>query len=403
LGNKELCGLLSQVRPRCVDQNSLPQRFSVCSAFTLDSFGKPDMNFVIRCMALVLSACNFLCSCSTHPPLVANNTALTDPNTVATSGSAHVEADLRRIVQTLAGEIGERNVYRPEGLENARRFIFEEFSKRGYGEVNLQPVSVDTSISGLEKSVLGYNIEVRAASTENETREKCTLIVGAHYDSKAKTPGWHDHGPVQPGEPGTPGANDNASGVAVLLYLAEAIKQQPHRCEIRFVAFVNEEPPFFETEAMGSLQYARSIVSQSLGDARMISLETLGCYSPRLRQKRPFGPGLFGLPDRPDYVAFLTNLKSRDWTESAAKVFAKHSAIEVRTLALPNIMSMVAWSDDWSFWQVGIPAFAATDTAFLRHDDYHELNDRAEDLDYRAMALVAEALLRTLNDPGLFK
>jgi len=311
------------------------------------------------------------------------------PHRDASGAPPIVALELRRMIETLAGDIKERNLYRPANLALAQAWIEEEFRRLGYLTVRRLPVHVKGSDFGLAQDVTTWNIEALLPGTEPE---RGTIVIGAHYDTKVATPGWHDHGPPLPHRLGTPGANDNASGVAAMLSLASQLKDKRLAETLRFVAFVNEEPPFYQTEAMGSVVYAKMLRQEGLRNVRMITPETLGCYSVRLRNKRNRLVSLFGLPDYPNYVAFLGNLDSQGWINQVAVPFSERSKIEVRTLALPELSDKVAWSDDWSFWQVGYPAFAVTDTAFLRHDDYHELNDVPVNIDYDPMAEVVWSL-----------
>ncbi len=132
----------------------------------------------------------------------------------------------------------------------------------------------------------------------------------------------------------------------------------------------------------------------------MITPDDIGSYSTQSQRKRTCLAGLAGLPARPDYVAFLSNRSSRRFARECATIFQRNSPIEVRTVAFPAISDKVAWSDDWSFWQEEIPAFAVTDTAFLRHDDYHELTDTAERLDYETMAQLVWGLRSVIVELG---
>ncbi|MCU0723019.1 MAG: M20/M25/M40 family metallo-hydrolase, partial [Planctomycetes bacterium] len=192
---------------------------------------------------------------------------------------------------------------------------------------------------------------------------------------------WNDHGPPLPDRPGTPGADDNASGVAALLEIARLMARTPTERTVRFVAFVNEEPPFFKTECMGSLVYARECAKRDAGKiVGAIVLEQVGCYSVRPRTKRPWFASLVGIPDRPDYVAFFSNYASR------------------HCISPPDFTGSLSWSDDWSFWQEGFLAFSACDTTYMRHDDYHELDDTADRLDYATMADVAWGLLYVVRE-----
>ena len=302
---------------------------------------------------------------------------------------ASLPGELRADVTTLSAGIGERNCYRPENVEAAAAWIEAQFADAGLAPRRLA-VAVPAGPPYDCGAMTVWNIEAEKRGT---TRPSEVIVVGAHYDSKVATPGWHDHGPPLPDRPGTPGANDNASGVAAVLALARMLANVPTERTIRFVAFVNEEPPFFQTDAMGSRVYARSCAAdKSSSVVGAITPDTIGCYSAQPRTKRPFLPGWAGLPARPDYIAFLANRSSRRFCHDCAGVFQQHSPIAARVLALPAISRRVAWSDDWAFWQEGIPAFTPTDTAFLRHDDYHGPTDTADHLDYAPMADVVWAL-----------
>ena len=314
--------------------------------------------------------------------------SLLPPGSSLSGASVQLADQLRTDVEHLAGAIGERNLYRPEKLEEAASWIEGQFHAMGYQTVR-QPVFVRGKDYGLSKDVTAWNIEALLPGTTFANEH---LVIGAHYDSRVAMPHWHDHGPPTPEAPGTPGANDNGSGVATVLALARTFARHPQARTIRFVAFVNEEPPFYQTEAMGSLVYARQLRATGIRKVRMITPETLGCYSVRSRSKRIGLASIFGLPDRPDYIAFAGNQGSRRWIGEMARQFAGHSTVPVRTVALPAVAKKVAWSDDWSFWQCGYPAFAVTDTAYFRSDHYHETTDTPDTLDYEPMAEVVSAL-----------
>jgi acetylornithine deacetylase/succinyl-diaminopimelate desuccinylase-like protein len=140
-----------------------------------------------------------------------------------------LESRLRAHVQALAGTIGERSVFRPEGLEAAARYIARDLEASGF-----QPASQPFTALGREVR----NIEAELSGTR---RADEIVVLGAHYDAVE----------------GCPGANDNGSGVAALLELARALKSSPLERTVRFVAFVNEEPPFFQGPEMGSVVSAR--------------------------------------------------------------------------------------------------------------------------------------------------
>ena len=327
-------------------------------------------------LLLILSACTY----RSAPEYASVD--VTDP-------PLSLSEELENKVKYLAETVGERNAYHPAKLESAAEWIEEQFRGFGYTEIRRLPIEVSASMYKLPADLRLWNIEAVLPGTSQKDEQ---LIIGAHYDTRVTMPGWHAHQPALPQLLGTPGANDNASGVAALLALARMLREEHFSRTVRFVALVNEEPPFFQTEAMGSRSYAAMLRANGFEKVKMISLETIGCYSPRVKDKRPFVASLAGLPNRPDYIAFLTTSRYQSWTKHSAALFSRHSRIKVKPLSFPYFSKAVSWSDDWSFTKAGYPAFTVTDTAFLRSDDYHELSDTPEKLDYKPMAHVVWGL-----------
>ena len=199
------------------------------------------------------------------------------------------------------------------------------------------------------------------------------IVVGAHYDTV----------------PGSPGADDNASGVAVLIELSRIVRG------VRFVAFANEEAPYFLTPEMGSFVYARD---RADGVRAMFSLEMLGYYDDAPNSQRyPTPLGLF-YPDRGNFIAFVADLSCLNLVRRAAKVFRDNSDFPSEWLAAPSIVPGLSWSDHWSFRKHGIPAVMVTDTAFYRYPHYHLPSDTPEKLDYARMAKVTMGLAGMLKE-----
>lgn len=199
------------------------------------------------------------------------------------------------------------------------------------------------------------------------------ILVGAHYDTV----------------PGSPGADDNASGVAALIELSKMVRG------VRFVAFANEEMPYFLGPEMGSFIYARE---RGAGLLAMLSLEMLGYYRDEPGSQRYPAPlGLF-YPDQANFIAFVGDLGARALVRKSAKLFRKHSGFPCEWLAAPSLIPGVSWSDHWSFRRHGIPAIMVTDTAFYRYPHYHLPSDTAEKLDYQRMATVTLGLAAMLRD-----
>jgi Zn-dependent M28 family amino/carboxypeptidase len=196
---------------------------------------------------------------------------------------------------------------------------------------------------------------------------------------------------------GAPGADDNASGVAVMLALARAFEQKPQRRTVRFVAFVNEEPPHFWNESMGSLHYAKACKERGDVITAMLSLESLGYYRDEAgSQKYPPIVSWF-FPDRANFVAFVGDLGSRSLVRDAIGAFRASAQFPSEGAAMPAFVTGVGWSDQWSFWQVGYPGVMVTDTAPFRNANYHTANDKPDTLDYARLASVTTGLVAVVE------
>src|SRR5438309_7547838 len=196
-----------------------------------------------------------------------------------------------------------------------------------------------------------------------------------------------------------PGANDNGSGVAALLALARSFSGKVGQQTLRFVAFVNEEPPFFQTTQMGSFVYARR--SKQRGDkiASMISLETTGYFSDAPHSQKYPAPGLgIFYPTTANFIGFIGNFHSRALVRRAISIFRAQQKIPSEGATLPSFIPGVSWSDQWSFWQHGYPAIMVTDTALFRYRHYHEPTDTPDKLDYDRFALVVSGLENVIVD-----
>jgi Zn-dependent M28 family amino/carboxypeptidase len=281
-----------------------------------------------------------------------------------------IEREIRRDVEHLAGNIGERNVHRPAELKAAETFLSRELEQMGY-TVRRESYEV--------LSVPCTNIEVEIAGSETPGD---IVIVGAHYDSVV----------------GSPAANDNASGVAATLALARRFAGRQTACTLRFVMFVNEEPPWFWTEEMGSLVYAKACRSRGENVVAMLTPETIGCYSDEAGSQRyPMPMSLF-YPDTGDFIGFVGMYEARALVTRCVKIFRERCQFPCEGAALPSIIPMVGASDHWSFWRQGYPALMITDTAPFRYAHYHMPSDTPDKLDYARMARVVSGLLAVVED-----
>jgi hypothetical protein len=283
---------------------------------------------------------------------------------------AELEADVRK----LAAEIGERNVRHPTRLDAAARHV--ESRLAAAGTVRRQEYLVN--------DVTCANVEVEIAGV---ARAGEIVVVGGHYDSVG----------------GCPGANDNATGAAAVIALARRFGGAHPARTLRFVAFVNEEPPFFRIDAMGSAVYAKRCAARGENVVAMLSLETLGCYLDEPGSQRyPVSLMKLAYPSRGDFVTFVGNVASRALVRDSIGAFRASAAFPSEGAALPSWIPGVDWSDHSSFWDHGFPAAMVTDTAPFRYAQYHTADDTVERVDFERLARVVDglaAVVARLADP----
>ncbi len=290
------------------------------------------------------------------------------PFTPLTDHERDLEAALRRDVRALAGEVGDRSLSSNEALAAD---------------------TIERSLAGAGHVVARQRYEVRGRACDNleaeipgGARRDEIVVVGAHYDSVS----------------GTIGADDNGSGVAALLALARAFAGAHPARTLRFVAFANEEPPYFQTSDMGSVVYARRCHARGERVVAMLSLETVGFYSDEPgSQHYPFPFGLF-YPSTGDFVAFVGDVASRPLVREAVAAFRGQARFPSEGVAAPRFVPGVGWSDHWAFWQEGYPAVMVTDTAPFRNPSYHRTGDTPERISYAPMARVVAGLERVVDD-----
>ena len=280
-----------------------------------------------------------------------------------------LRAELVAHVEKLGGEIGERNVEFYDELRAAADYIAATFSDAG-----LPPRRDGYTVAGK----LCENIEVEIPGSTPDI-----FVIGAHYDSVY----------------GSPGANDNGSGIAALLALARRFAGKPQERTLRFVAFPNEEPRHFQTGLMGSWVYASRCKERNDPIVGMMSLETIGYYSAaRGSQVYPL-PGLGAIyPRTGNFIAFVGNVRSRALVRQAVGSFRKHGSLPSEGAALPAGIPGVGWSDHWAFWQHGYRGIMVTDTAPFRYPHYHARSDTPDKLDYDSMTRLAYGLERVISD-----
>ncbi len=267
---------------------------------------------------------------------------------------AHVEA--------LAGEIGPRSTQRPEALEAAASYVEAALGRAGFDVRSRRYDAHGVPVRNLIVEIPGPSPEL--------------VIVGAHYDS----------------EPGTPGADDNASGTAALIELAARLRDlEPHHT-VQLVAFTNEECPHCGTPTMGSLRHASALAQDGRRVVAMLALESLGYYDDRPRTQHYPPPFSWLYPDRGDFVGFVGNLASTELTRRATGAFRAAGRLPSHGAAVPDVVGDAARSDHVAFWLHGWPALMVTDTAPFRNPHYHRPTDTPDRVDPYRLALVVEGL-----------
>jgi hypothetical protein len=285
----------------------------------------------------------------------------------ASSDEKLIEINLRSHVESLAGKIGPRNS--EKSLIKAIEYISNTLRSYGY-KVKEQPFEVEGSI------FKNLEVEISGSKCPDEI-----VLVGAHYDTAR----------------GSPGANDNGSGVATVLELAREFAGKEIDRTIRFVFFTNEEPPYFRTTNMGSYHYADHCSEKQQNIRGLLVMETLGYYTEQPKtQKYPlnFFPGY---PSTGNYIAFIGNQDSRKLTEQCVETFRKQCKFPSEGIAAPDWIIGVDWSDQYWFWRNNIPAIMITDTAPYRYPYYHSSFDTPEKLNYPYFAKVVNGLSEVLK------
>lgn len=277
---------------------------------------------------------------------------------------------LRQHVEKLAQDIGRRNLLtQPQALHRAEKYIQQTFEKLG-ALVHIHSFQVGKKIAN--------NLWVILPGTSPDI-----LVIGAHYDSISASPG----------------ANDNATGVAALLELARLWVNFRPVNTIYLVAFINEEPPFFADEQMGSHHFAQMLKKKQSRVLGMLSLETIGYYSEQSESQFYPSPWLKLIyPDRGNFIAFVGNLASRSWVHQCIQAFRQHTYFPSEGITAPNNLWGVDLSDHRSFWAQGWSALMVTDTAPFRYPYYHTPQDTPDKIDYDRTARVVLGLSKAIEE-----
>jgi len=263
---------------------------------------------------------------------------------------------LKEHVEYLSKNLIPRNFVYPENLNKVANYI-EGIFKENQARVEVQTYELD------------YKNIIASYGPPSEKR----IVIGAHYDAYREFPG----------------ADDNASGVAVLLELSRAFKNKAPPIQVDLVAYTLEEPPFFRTDMMGSFIHAQSLKEKNVQLKLMISLETLGYFSDEKdSQEYPasFLKWVYG--SRGDFICIVGEMSDWFLVRDIKKTFHSHYSLPVQSMNVSSIVPGIDFSDHLNYWKFAYPAVMISDTAFYRNKNYHSAEDTAEKLDYLKMSQV---------------
>jgi Zn-dependent M28 family amino/carboxypeptidase len=279
--------------------------------------------------------------------------------------------DLKQRLQShLEALVRERDPYlAQQGYFYVQHYIQQELGRWGTVETHAFRPG-EAAVGGRARVHTNFALHLPAPAN---CQDRPCILIGAHYD----------------GVPGSPGADDNASGVAVLLELARLLQAQPARYPVQFVAFDLEEYGL-----LGSRAYVQDLVQQQIPLRLMVSLEMLGYCVDRAHSQQYPPPLQYFYPDRGNFIALMGNIPTlRDLI---------HISRQIRRAGVPSHWLPVGWrgalvpasrrSDHAPFWDEGYRAILVTDTAFLRNPHYHQPSDRLETLDLEFMTGICQGL-----------
>ncbi|MDP2875170.1 MAG: M28 family peptidase [Holophaga sp.] len=311
-------------------------------------------------LALLIPACAAILLGSTTACLVTQPMPTLKPGT----GPCSIDsARLERHVRFLSESCVPRDWQSPEGLGKAADYIAKSLQDSG-GRVSEQVYEVR-----------GKSFKNILASFGPESGPR--VVVGAHYDTCEALPG----------------ADDNASGVAGLLELAQMFKIQRPGLRVDLVAYTLEEPPFFRTNQMGSARHAQSLKSEGTAVKAMIALEMIGRFSDEPGSQRYPSALIAPLyPDRGNFIAVIGRLGDIKLVRSVKGSMIQATSLPVISMNGPRWIPGLDFSDHHPYWDVGYSAVMVTDTAFYRNGDYHTTQDTADRLDYSRMAQVVQGV-----------
>jgi Zn-dependent M28 family amino/carboxypeptidase len=282
--------------------------------------------------------------------------------TITKNSPSNLSLDSSRLkahVLKLSNDYFPRSYSNTKNLDRCAEYILGHFQKAG----------AETSIQKF--TVRGKEYQNVIGRFGGETDER--IVIGAHYDTYINTPG----------------ADDNASGVAGLIELAYLTGKEKVKPGIEFVAYASEEPPFFGTENMGSAHHARLLHDRKVKVKCMIALEMIGYFSSEPgSQSYPIPVLKVFYPTKGNFIVIVGRFDQRKIVRKIKGLMKGATDMPVYSINAPLIVPGIDFSDHRNYWKYGYNAVMLTDTAFYRNLEYHEPGDTADRLNYELMGKV---------------
>lgn len=276
----------------------------------------------------------------------------------------------RDIIHFLAVEQGERTIRKYDNLQEARRFIRERFAEFGVKPVEEKYIADDHEVSNIIAEIRGID------------HPEKIILVGAHYDTIEDTPG----------------ADDNASGIAALLEVFRLLSGFRYKKTIRCVAFTLEEPPYFTTNLMGSMVNARNCKKKNEKIECMITFEMMGYGHRRCHQDYPVNHNRKDFPVYGDYISVISLPSYSEYVYIWKKIYNERAKRKTHEYIGPASVPGMDLSDHGSFIRSGYPAIMISDTGFYRNKNYHTAGDTFDTINFKFLTETIHDSFMTIRD-----
>ncbi len=273
-------------------------------------------------------------------------------------------------VRFLAEELGERTLREYDSLNHAKYYIKDYFARYGHEATEQKYIAQKMEVGNVIAEIRGFD------QPDN------IIVIGAHYDTVEDTPG----------------ADDNGSAVAGLLEVYRLLADYRYKKTIRFVAFTLEEPPFFNSDLMGSMQYATLCRKKKENIELMICLEMIGYASKKCVQEFPYEDMKKDKPPYGDYLGVFSLPSCRPQVNFWKNIYNSHAKRKIFDIVGPASIPGIDLSDHRSFIKNGYPSIMLSDSGYYRNKNYHQESDTVDTLNFNFLAENIHNIYLTLRE-----